>query len=158
MTVSKVETNPPDFRNYTELRALLRGSFAYMEARIDPPSSLHNMSPDDLATKIETEDLFLVRAAGQPVACLFGHSRPDCYYIGKLAVAAPQRRKGLARELVNTAATRARALGHDVLELNTRVELVENHAAFARLGFHQSGVFTHPGYDRPTSLTFRLPL
>ncbi|MEQ8366096.1 MAG: GNAT family N-acetyltransferase [Roseicyclus sp.] len=158
MTVSKVETNPPDFGDYTALHGLLRDAFAYMEARIDPPSSLHAMSPDDLAAQSAEMDLLLVRAAGQPVACLFGHSRPDCYYIGKLAVAAPQRSKGLARELINTAATRARALGHDVLELNTRVELVENHAAFARLGFHQSGVFTHPGYDRPTSLTFRRPL
>ena len=51
------------------------------------------------------------------------------------------------------AETRARALGLPVLELQTRVELTENHAAFRALGFAQTGATAHPGFDRPTSLT-----
>ena len=65
---------------------------------------------------------------------------------------ASKRGTGLARQLVDLAGTRARALGFDILELKTRVELVENHAAFARLGFVKTGEAAHPGYDRPTSI------
>jgi hypothetical protein len=39
--------------------------------------------------------------------------------------------------------------------LQTRVELVENHAAFSRMGFAKTGESAHPGYDRPTSITMR---
>jgi len=35
------------------------------------------------------------------------------------------------------------------------VELVENHAAFAKMGFVRTGESAHPGYDRPTSITLR---
>jgi hypothetical protein len=49
----------------------------------------------------------------------------------------------------------ARQLGRVGLELQARVELTENHAAFERLGFVRTGTWSHPGYDRPTSITFR---
>jgi hypothetical protein len=45
-----------------------------------------------------------------------------------------------------------------VLELQTRVELEENHAAFRAMGFAEAGRTAHPGYDRPTSITFRKDL
>ena len=44
------------------------------------------------------------------------------------------------------------------LELQTRVELGANHAAFQRLGFVEVGRTAHDGYDRPTSITFRKSL
>ncbi|WP_424979675.1 GNAT family N-acetyltransferase [Leisingera sp. S232] len=65
---------------------------------------------------------------------MFLTPRPDCLYLGKLTVDDAQRGRGLARLLVKHASARARALGLPVL-LETRIELIENHAAFARLGF-----------------------
>jgi hypothetical protein len=41
------------------------------------------------------------------------------------------------------------------VELQTRIELVENHAIFAALGFVETARTAHKGYDRPTTLTFR---
>ena len=158
MTVSTVETNPPDFADFAGLHRLLSTSFAFMEGRIDPPSSLAALSPDDLRVKARAEDLFVIRDGDTLSACLFGAVQPGCYYIGKLAVAAPQRGRGLARALIDAAAARAHALHLPALELQTRVELTENHAAFARLGFVQTAATAHPGYDRPTSLTFRRAL
>jgi hypothetical protein len=49
------------------------------------------------------------------------------------------------------------ALGLDHLELQTRVELTENHATFRAMGFVETGRTAHPGYDR-TSITFRRAL
>jgi GNAT superfamily N-acetyltransferase len=155
VTVDEVETNPVDFADFAALHALLSTSFAYMAARIDPPSSMLQLTEGALRVKVEHEDLFLIRAAGRPIACLFGHARPACYYVGKLAVAAPQRRRGLARRLFDAAAVRARSLGLGVLELQSRIELAENHAAFAAMEFVEVGRTAHPGYDRPTSITMR---
>ena len=50
------------------------------------------------------------------------------------------------------------ALHLPVLELQTRVELTENHATFRALGFVEVARTAHPGYDRPTSITFRRPV
>lgn len=36
--------------------------------------------------------------------------------------------------------------------------LVENHEAFAALGFAKVAQSAHPGFDRPTSITMRKPV
>jgi ribosomal protein S18 acetylase RimI-like enzyme len=82
----------------------------------------------------------------------------DTLYLGKLAVAEGARGRGLARVMVDHACARARALGLAHVTLQTRVELVENHATFARLGFVEIARAAHPGYDRPTSITYRRPV
>jgi GNAT superfamily N-acetyltransferase len=95
---------------------------------------------------------------GVPLACMVLTPMPARLYIGKLAVAAGHRRKGLARQLLDHAADRAKALGLPLLEMQSRVELTGNHAAFAAMGFVRTGTTAHPGYDRPTSVTFQRPL
>ncbi|MFN7434077.1 MAG: N-acetyltransferase, partial [Betaproteobacteria bacterium] len=47
--------------------------------------------------------------------------------------------------------------GRTALELQTRIELTENHATFAALGFAKVAETAHPGYARPTSITLRRP-
>lgn len=133
--------------------ALIRESFAYMDGRIDPPSSMHRLTLDDVARHCQAGEVW---AIGAPVqACLFLIPKGDALYLGKLAVAASARKLGLARALVALAETRARALGLPQLELQVRVELVENLAAFQRMGFVQVAATAHPGFDRPTSRTLR---
>jgi GNAT superfamily N-acetyltransferase len=137
---------------------LIRESFAFMDGRIDPPSSMHHLTEADVAAQAESGEVWVIEAAGSPVACLFLTVKPGCLYLGKLAVAAAWRGRGLARRLVEAAEERARAMGLRALELQTRVELVENHATFRALGFTQTAATAHAGYDRPTSLTFRKPI
>ena len=45
--------------------------------------------------------------------------------------------------------------GKPMLELQTRIELTANQAAFRKLGFHETARTAHAGYDRPTSVTMR---
>lgn len=139
--------------DWAALLQLIRAEFAYMEPRINPPSSMHRLTEADIAAKSETGEVWVIGAP--PVACVFLTYQPESLYIGKLAVALDQRGKGLARALVAKAEDRARELGLGWLELETRVELVENHATFARMGFHEVGRKAHAGFDRPTSITFR---
>ncbi|MEL7216743.1 MAG: hypothetical protein AAGJ96_12530 [Pseudomonadota bacterium] len=41
------------------------------------------------------------------------------------------------------------------MELQTRVQLTETHAAFKAYGFEEIARTAHPGFDAPTSITFR---
>ncbi|MCB1329842.1 MAG: GNAT family N-acetyltransferase [Maritimibacter sp.] len=138
--------------------ALIRAEFAFMDGRIDPPSSMHRLTAADVSRQAAAGEVWVLGPAGAPLACVFFTTKPETLYIGKLAVAAAARGQGHARRLIDLAAARAGALGLAVLELQTRIELTENHATFARLGFTCVGETAHPGYDRTTSLTFRKPL
>lgn len=157
MNTPDVETNPKSPVDWSAIHGLLRLSFRSMEGRIDPPSSLRAMSPDTLRIKAETEDLFLIRAGTTPIACLFGHGTPPVYRLSKLAVHPDHARRGLARRLIDTAVRKA-AGTCTTLRLQTRIELVENHATFRALGFSRSGSSSHPGFDRPTSVIFTRPI
>ncbi|NDV01959.1 GNAT family N-acetyltransferase [Pseudoroseicyclus sp. CLL3-39] len=127
-----------------------------MEGRIDPPSSMLRLTLTEVEAQAAGGEVW---AIGAPVtACLFLTPKPPSLYLGKLAVAASARGRGLARTLISEAEARARALGLAQLELSTRVELADNHAAFAALGFTEAARTSHPGYARPTSITYRRPV
>lgn len=127
-----------------------------MEGVIDPPSSLHSLTAEAIAAQSRSGEVWVI---GTPaLACVFLTPKPDALYIGKLAVDPPHQGKGHARALLACAEARARDLGLSALELQTRVELTANHAIFRRLGFVRTAATAHPGYARPTSLTFRRQL
>ena len=114
-----------------QVLTLIQTEFAYMDGLIDPPSSVHALTLTDLQNP--THEVWSI--GHPPAACMILTAKPLALYIGKLAVAAHARRRGLGTILINTAAARARALGLTYLELQTRVELVANQAAFAAMGF-----------------------
>lgn len=132
---------------------LIRSEFAYMDARINPPSSMHRLTEAEIASTAENGEIWVVGTL--PLACMFLTLQADSLYLGKLAVSASQRGKGLARALVEVAESRARALGLAAVELQTRVELLENQAAFQAMGFVETGRTTHPGFAQPTSINYR---
>jgi GNAT superfamily N-acetyltransferase len=139
--------------DWPALLALLHRAFASMDGIIDPPSSLHRLTAAGIAEQARKGEVWVI---GQPaLACVFLTPRPDALYLGKLAVDPAHQGHGHARVLIEHAAQRARALGLPALELQTRIELRANHVAFRRMGFVKTAATAHPGYDRPTALTFR---
>ena len=154
--IAPVEVRGPDgFSGWDGLLALLHRAFAYMEGRIDPPSSLHRLDAAGLAEKARAELCLLAFRDGRLAGCVFCAPRADCLYVGKLAVEPALHGQGIGRALMARAEAEARALGLPALELQTRVELAEIHAAFAAMGFVRTGETAHPGYGRPTSVTMR---
>lgn len=141
--------------DFAQLLKLIQTEFTYMETRIDPPSSMHSLTGVTIRQQAVSGEIWVIEVESRPVACVFLTPKPDALYIGKLAVSALHRNKGLARDLVEHASIRALALGFEFLELQTRIELCENHAAFARMGFAKTAATAHEGYDRPTSITMR---
>lgn len=127
----------------------IREAFAYMDGVVDPPSSIHRLTLDDL----RKGDVWAL--GDPPVAAMMLTVKGDALYLGKLAVAAAHRGQGLSRRMVEAAVARAAALGLPAVELQTRVELTANQAAFTAMGFAETARTAHPGYDRPTSITYR---
>lgn len=143
------------FNRWAQLHELILKSFASMDGVIDPPSSALGLTLENLAEKAASEAGFVASRGERLVGCVFIAEKPDHFYLGKLAVAPDLQGTGIGKTLMQAAEAYAREHGKPVIELQTRVELTGNHAAFGRLGFRETGRTAHPGYDRPTSVTMR---
>jgi GNAT superfamily N-acetyltransferase len=153
-----VRTAPRDFSDWERVRLLILDAFAYMAARIDPPSSALRMTPKSIETDAKSGALLLAYSADDLVGCVFARPKNDALYIGKLAVSPTRQRAGIGRMLMQAVRDEARRRGIETLELETRIELTENHAAFARMGFVKTAETAHEGFDRATSIVMRAPV
>jgi len=143
------------FSDWEDLLALLQRAFAAMEHRIEPPSSLYPLDAAALAEKSHAEILMIAEQDGELVGCVFARTEPESVYLSKLAVDPDRQGRGIGRRLMEEAEDLARDLGRRVLELDTRIELVENHQIFAALGYAKTSEHAHEGFDRPTFITMR---
>lgn len=157
MTLEIVQ-DPPGFDRWAELLALLHAAFEYQRERIDPPSSLYLLDAETLARKAREESLFLAVESGELLGCAFAKVKPGCVYVGKVAVRPGRQGQGIGRRVLQAVERFARTTGEPVMELDTRIELVENHATFAAFGFTRTAEHAHAGYSRTTYITMRKPL
>jgi len=146
---------PEKFSDWSELAHLLREAFKYLDDRIDPPSSLGAMVVADFIQKAQDETLIVAQINNQLIGCAFATIRGDCVYLSKVAVHQACRRRRVARSLFEAADELARQMGKKFLELQSRIELIENHQAFGALGFTKVAETAHPGHGRTTSITIR---
>ena len=146
---------PADFDRWDEVLALIMRAFASMDGVIDPPSSAHRLTVENLQDKARQETGFAAKKDDRTVGCVFVLERANDFYVGKLAVDRDFRGQGIGRQLMQAVEDLARSRRKPAIELQTRVELTGNHAAFARLGFRETERTAHEGYDRPTSITMR---
>ena len=150
-----ITVSPEKFSEWSALAELLREAFKYMGGRIDPPSSLGAMGVADFIQKAQDETLIVAQINNQLIGCAFAAIRDDCVYLSKVAVHQKYRRQGVTRSLFEAADELAKQKGKKFLELQTRIELTENHQAFGALGFIKVAETAHPGYNRTTSITMR---
>ena len=123
---------------------LIQQQFSYMDGRVDPPSSMHDLKVDDLAG----QDVWVV---GEPLrACMILSSKEDHLYLGKVAIRPDCRGKGLLRELIKKTENIASQYGFKSIVLESRIELMEVHRAFSGVGFVEIGRGSHKGFDRDT--------
>ena len=144
--------------DWEAIHRLVSDCFADMDGRIDPPSSIYRWTPATFAAEAQAGAGYLMETGESVIACGFAKVKGDAFYLGKIAVAPPARAQGLARAIINAASDDAKRLGLAALEIETRIELTENHQTFAALGFVKIAETAHPGYDRPTSITMRKPI
>jgi GNAT superfamily N-acetyltransferase len=146
------------FSEWSDLLRLLQDAFASMEGRIDPPSSVRGLTSTSIATKSREEALFLATDEDELLGCVFARPLNDAVYVSKLAVRPSRQAKGIGRRLMEAVEEHARHIGVRNLELDTRIELTENHATFAAMGFVKTAERAHEGYERPTFITMRKQL
>ena len=146
------------FDAWEALLALILDAFAYMKGRIEPDSSVYRLTVEQMAAQADEGSVYVAEKDGRLAGCIFCETQGDALYLGKLAVAPRFQGEGIGRLLMAEAEAEARARGLEALELQTRIELTENHDAFASMGFERVGTTAHPGFDRPTSVTMRRPL
>ena len=142
-----------EFSDWIELLQLLHDAFAYMTDRIDPPSSLTQLTPELVAVKAQQETLFLAKYDYELIGCVFARQQSDSVYVGKLAVRQDHRGAGIGRRLMQAAEQHAHAIGIPEAVLDTRIELTENHETFESMGYSKTGEHAHEGYNRPTYIS-----
>lgn len=139
-----------------DILKLIQISFAYMEGRIDPPSSMQSLTISDISEHCYSGEVW---SLGDPVvACMFLKFKSDALYIGKLAVSENQRGKGIARKMIELADRRAQVHNKNYLELFTRIELTENHLVFSKLGFKKVAEAAHSDYEQSTYIIMTKPV
>lgn len=143
----------PNDQALSEVLTLIRTSFAFMTGRIDPPSSMHQLIVQDLSDQAQAS---WILAMGDPVqAYVVASLLPHALYLGKMAVDTILRGQGVGWLLVAACVEIAREMGHDQLELQVRIELVENQQAFAKMGFVKVSENCHPGYGCVTEISIQ---
>ncbi len=143
------------FTQFDRVFALLKRSFAYMEDRIDPPSSLENLNVESIKTKAKEETLYILTVDDELAGCVFARVHDEFVYLGKLAIDSRFRGCGYARRLMEQVEVQAKNRGVGCVELETRVELTGNQRFFAKAGYYKIAENAHEGYDRPTSYRYR---
>ena len=149
----KIRYLDPQTNEWDSLHRLIVDTFAYMSARINPPSSALSLTPQSIQEAAENHVILTASDNRKLIACCFLQTIEDAIYIGKLAVEAEYQGNGIARRFVQAAQKLAIANGLKKLTLQVRVELRENQTVFERLGFNKTGTSQHPGFTYPTSIT-----
>lgn len=147
------------FDRWDELLKLISEAFAYMDGVIDPPSSAHALTLENLRQKANDEVCFIARDEnGKLLGCIFCKAEPATLYIGKLAVSPLAQGKGIGAALCAVAEQTAQQLGLKALRLQTRIELIANHRTFGRWGFVKTEERSHAGYQRITYIEMQKPV
>lgn len=133
---------------------LIRLAFARQSVVTDPPLSALRESGAAIAAILGGPGAggFAARAGAVMVGCVVWQVKPPGLYLGRLCVHPDARGRGVAPMLVGAVEQAARGLGLGRVWLSTRLVLADNRRLFARLGFVETQLHAHPGYDRPTFL------
>jgi GNAT superfamily N-acetyltransferase len=152
MTIIRIDDS---FGRWSELLELILAAFAYMDGRIDPPSSALGLTQEALKRKAQDEIGYAALDGEVLKGCMFLRPEVNSLYLGKLAIAPEAQRKGTGRALLQIAEAVAGGLRLGTIRLDTRIELIDNHAVFGAWGFVKTAEKSHPGFDRVTYIEMR---
>ncbi|MGI9354797.1 MAG: GNAT family N-acetyltransferase [Rhizobiaceae bacterium] len=86
------------------------------------------MTINDLRAKVAAKTLFLVDDNDRVVGCVFARLETGFIYVGKVALLRELASVGIGSAMMEATLTYAKELATDALEVETRLELIEDHA------------------------------
>ena len=86
------------------------------------------MTINDLRAKVAAKTLFLVDDNDRVVGCVFARLETGFIYVGKVALLRELALFGMGSAMMEATLTYAKEFGTDALEVETRLELIEDHA------------------------------
>src|SRR5438874_9370386 len=98
----------------------MQAAFAEYRGTLDPPSSAHDETVEDVARAIERGGALLAWEGNVLVGSARYEPRPACLYVGRVAVLPAHRRKGLAAALMLRMLDIARDFGLLAVEVEVR--------------------------------------
>jgi predicted N-acetyltransferase YhbS len=138
--------------------ALIRQAFASITPPLVPSPSASRETEASVADSIAKGGGAVAEVAGRIIGSALWDERDGGLYIGRVSVAPDFRRRGVARALVMAGEAEARRRGMPRVHLATRLALVSNRQLFASLGFRETALHAHDGYDHPTWVDMEKPL
>ena len=148
----RIDIAPLRIEDAEATAALVRLAFASQGVATDPPASALRESGAAIAAILAARGAggFAAWDGARMVGCVVWQVKPPGLYLGRLSVHPGARGRGVAPRLVGAVEQVARGLGLWRVWLSTRLVLADNRRLFARLGFVETQLHAHPGYDRPT--------
>lgn len=132
------------------MAALIRAAFASITPALVPPPSALRETAKTVAGQIAAGGGRVAEADGVVIGGVLWGERDGGLYVGRLSVAEGWRRFGVAQALVGAAEAQARRLGLPRLHAGVRLVLAGNRRLFAGLGFRETTLHAHEGFEAPT--------
>lgn len=128
---------------------IMQAAFAEYRGVLDPPSGVLDESVADVARAIEQGGALLAWDGDTPVGATRYEPRPDCLYVGRVAVLPEHRRTGIATALMRRMIDVARGLGLPAIRVGVRDSLPSHVRLYESFGFVVDLVEQHPrGADK----------
>ena len=145
---------------------LIRGAFGAITPALVPPPSALQETAESVAAQIAAGGGLVAEAPSAPTGATTGAiigvilwgEREGGLYLGRLSVADPWRRAGVARALVMRGEAFARACGLPRVHVGVRLVLAGNRRLFTSLGFCEKVLHSHGGFTHPTWVEMEKPL
>ena len=134
--------------------ALVGAAFAALN--LDPPPSALGVTAAAVIAHLAKGGGGTTTSPDQ--AGLLWEARPGGLYVSRIAVHPAHRGAGLATRMLHEAEAEARRRALPKLFLSTRLALQGNRRLFARCGFRETALHSHPGYTVPTFVDLEKPI
>lgn len=144
---------PATAADIPNLLRTMAAAYAAYAGWLDPPSGVAEETAATLAAKLAIGGGFIAQREGEVLGCVLFQLHDEYVYLGRLAVVAQARGRGIGRALTAQVEAAAIALGRPRVTLGVRLALPQNIRFFEQQGYTITGYASHPGYAQPTFAT-----